>query len=203
MKRLALLLAAVVLSVSACSGSSDDTDEKATASPSASATTQAPAATALSQDGDTDVWDLSGAPTREGFGIVPPAENADYSGAARPVRFTVADDAFELDLKDLTFYATEKDSFAFLSRTEELAPDDLTAAYRDVLEQLGVDDATADSFEADLEDAPTDEAGNVTVSYPDEIRLGDWTFAVGAAISPAAGSGVVTLSGGHRPVTTG
>ena len=202
MKRLALVLAAAVVSVAGCSASTDDSADEPSPSATTSSSTPAVEPTALSQDGGTDVWDLSAAPTREGFGIVPRGENADYSSTTRPVRFVVGDDAFEVDLKDLTFYATQGDSFAFLARTDELAPGDLTAAYRGALEQLGVDDATADTFEAELEDAPTDEPGNVSISYPDEIRLGDWTFAVGAAISPAAGTGVVTLSGGHRPQPT-
>ena len=201
MKRLALVLAAAVVSVGACSTSPDRSDDEPSPPASTSSATPSVEATALSQDGDTDVWDLSDAPTREGFGIVPPQENADYSGTTRPVRFTVSGDSFELDLKDLTFYGTKDETYAFLSRTEELEPDDLVATYREALDQLGVDDATADTFESELDAAPTDEAGNVSISYPDEIRLGDWTFAVAAAISPAAGTGVVTLSGGHRPQT--
>lgn len=200
MKRLALVLAAVVVSVTACSGGSD---EPVDATPS-SASPDAPKATALSDEDGVQVWDLTGEPSDEAFGIPADPPSAAYnSDDPRPVRFELDGTTLELDLTDLTFYHPEGDIFAFLSRSDELSADQLAAAYRDVVEQLGVDDATADAFEADLAAAPTDEAGQVSVSYPDEIRFGDWTLALSAAMSPSVGTGIVTVSAGYKPLPVG
>lgn len=202
MKRLLPALA-VLLSLSACSGGSDEAPA-AEASPTTSApsdATPAPTdATALSEDGDVQVWDLTGEPSDASFGIPDGETRADFSAdEPRAVRFELDGGSFELDLADLTFYH-EGDVFAFLSRTEELPADDLAAAYRDLIEQLDVDAATADAFEADLAEAQDDEAGQVTVSFPEEIRFGDWTVALSAAISPAAGNGILSVSSGYRPL---
>ena len=89
------------------------------------------------------------------------------------------------------------------SRPTLIPPDQLAAGYRDVLEALDADLGTADAFEADLADASPDQTGQVSVSYPDEIRLGDWTVAVSAAIAPAVGTGVLTVSAGYRPLAVG
>lgn len=154
-------------------------------------------------DGDVEVWDLTGEPSDAAFGIGEAEPRADYgSDEPRAVRFDLEGGAFQLDLSDLTFYH-EGDLFAFLSRTAEIPRGDLATGYRDLLETLGVDQATADDFEAELADASSDQSGQVTVSYPDEIRFGDWTVAVSAAIAPAVGTGVLTVSAGYRPLQVG
>lgn len=207
MKRLVLVLAATVLSVSACSSGSDgdsaDGTSSSTPAPTSSSSTPAPAeASARSDVGGVQVWDLTGDPSDESFGIRD--TRADYSAdKARAVRFELDGGSIELDLADLTFYHPEGDVYAFLSRTAELPAKQLAATYRDLIEQLDVDAATADTLDADLAAAPKDKPGQVSVSYPDEIRLGDWTIALSAAISPAVGTGVVTVSAGYKPLPVG
>lgn len=198
-----MVLVATLLCLSACTGGAD---EPPAATSSASASESAPAGTdpaARSADGDVEVWDLTGEPSDAAFGIAEGEPRADYSGDdPRPVRFVLEGGEIELDLADLTFYHQD-DLFAFLSRTAEIPPDQLAAGYRDVLEALDADLETADAFEADLADASPDQTGQVSVSYPDEIRLGDWTVAVSAAIAPAVGTGVLTVSAGYRPLQEG
>lgn len=205
MKRSAVVLVAILMSLTACTGGGD---EPSAAAPSASASASASAPvgtdpTARSVDGDVEVWDLTGDPSDASFGIGKAEPRADYGGdEPRAVRFELEGGSIQLDLSDLTFYH-EGDIFAFLSRTAEIPPDQLAEGYRDLLEALDVDRASADAFEAELAGAPTDQTGQVTVSYPDEIRLGDWTLAVSAAISPAVGTGVLTVSAGYRPLLVG
>ena len=200
-----MVLVATLLCLTACTGGADE-PSAATPTPTASASESAPAGTdpaARSADGDVEVWDLTGEPSDAAFGIAEGEPRAGYSGDdPRPVRFVLDGGEIEVELADLTFYHQD-DLFAFLSRSAEIPPDQLAAGYRDVLEALDADLETADAFEADLADASSDQAGQVSVSYPDEIRLGDWTVAVSAAIAPAVGTGRLTVSAGYRPLQEG
>lgn len=188
MRRLLLALIALPL-LTACIGvnmNDNDPDDK-------------PTPTARSTVDGVEVWDLQGPPTATAFGISEDSIAGIYeTDQPRTVRF-VLPGGTELRV-DATLVSFEKSGegdaahFYVGIRTEELNPDELVAAYRDVLEQLNVSTTAADQVAAEIAAAPDDQTERIAVGS-DQVTLGSLKIGAQAGMAPIAGSGRVIIGG--------
>lgn len=188
MRRLLLALIALPL-LTACIGvnmNDNDPDDK-------------PTPTARSTVDGVEVWDLQAAPTATAFGISEDSISGIYeTDEPRTVRF-VFPGGTELTV-DATLVSFERSGegdaahFYVGIRTAELEPDELVAAYRDVLEQLNVSTTAADQVAAEIAAAPDDQTERISVGS-DAVTLGSLKLGAQAGMAPIAGSGRVIIGG--------
>ena len=188
MRRLLLVLIALS-SLTACNGANmndNDPDDK-------------PMPTARSEAGGIEVWDLTGAPSAEAFGIPDDKAAGIYeTQQPRTVRF-VLPDGVELTVEStlVTFerFGEGDDArYTFGIRTAQLEPDALVSTYRDVLGQLQVPTDVADKLAAEIAGAPKDQTEHIIVGSA-EASSGDLKIGAQADIAPIAGSGPVIIGG--------
>lgn len=156
-----------------------------------------PRPTARSQSGGVEVWNLQDAPSRAAFGI-PEDEVAGIYETQQPrtVRLELPDAVTLTVEATLVTFEQFGDTGRFTVgiRTAQLKPDVLVATYRDVLEQLSVSTAVADTLAAEIAGAPRDQTERINVGS-DTVTLGDLRIGAQAGLAPIAGSGRVIIGG--------
>ena len=153
-------------------------------------------ATASSTVEGVETWDLTGPPSDEAFGIAPGSSAAIYrTDQPRRVRIVLTGRSIELEAVLVDFYALGSGGYTFGVRTPQLGPQPLTAQFRDVLGQLGQDDAPADRFAQQVAAAGPEQSERIDVGSGAPVPLGAWEVSPAVNIAPIAGSGRLVLGG--------
>ncbi|KAA1380502.1 hypothetical protein [Aeromicrobium fastidiosum] len=147
------------------------------------------APTAHSTSDGTETWDLTGQPSDEAFGIDAGTSTAIYATPEpRRVRFVLPGRTIETetDLVDFRRDGSGGDC-SFRVSTPQTSAGEVTTTFRDVLGQLGLDDATAAAFDRDVSAAPADQSEVINVGVGEDVAvLGDWSVAPSARFTPLA-----------------
>jgi hypothetical protein len=184
-RRLAALGLALII-VSACGGSASEPID----------------ATAYSQVDGVETWDLTGEPSDAAFGIEGDSSAGIYeTDEPRAVRVVLPGRTIEMDAVLVSFY-NGGNNFTFGVRSAQIAPEPLTAAFREALGQLDVDTAPADDLAQQMAATPADQVEQIDVGA-ESVVLGGWSVGAAAGITPLAGSGRVIFSGSWPPVWSG
>jgi hypothetical protein len=176
--------------VTACDVSTTDQDESQ------------PVPSARSRADGVEVWDLTGKPSAEAFGLEGNRLDRSYeSEQPRRVRFDLPDGThLTLDAVLVSFTHIGDDGdpdFTVGIRTAQLEPDALVATFRSVLEQLDVRTGAADDLASRIVAAPDDQTERISVGS-DVATLGGLAIGAQAGLAPIAGSGRVIVGGSWR-----
>lgn len=159
-------------------------------------------ATAYSKAEGVETWDLTGEPSDAAFGIEGKASTAIYeTQKPRRVRIVLQGRTVETEANLVDFRRGGTGDYTFRVSTPQLATEPLTAAFRDVLGQLDLDEAAADRLTEQVTAAPADQPEPIKVGTGEEVAdLGQWSVAPSATFTPLAGLGRVVLAGASLPL---
>lgn len=156
-------------------------------------------ATAYSTVDGVETWDLTGEPSDAAFGIDGDSSAGIYeTDEPRAVRVVLPGRTIEVEANLVDFRRGGSGDYTFRASTPQLEPEPLTAELRDVLGQLGMQDASADRFAREVAAAPRDQPEPIEIGVgvgEEATDFGQWSVAPSVTFTPLAGRGRLVLAG--------